>query len=170
MASGLKRSSADFFISAAVTESAANTYTQDTLTLPLDSLSREVFVITGIVFNPGTPSAVVGVNTGTQCQITRNPSSSMIGLNDYNLIAEANESILSGTAELFAYDKAYGTQILESGKDYLDVVATPNMYFAAIGSNNVAATTSFVRIYGYRAVADVSTYSALIASELNAGQ
>lgn len=170
MAAGLKRTSSDFFISAGITESAANTFTEETLTLPLDSLSREVFVVTGIIFNPGTPSRVVGTETGTSVQLTRNTTNQMQTLADFNIIALANESILSGTAELFAYDKAYGTQILESGKDYLDVIATPNMYFAIQGSNNVAAVSGQVRIYGYRAVADVSTYSALVASELNAGQ
>ena len=170
MAAGLKRTSADFFISASVTESAANTYTEDVITLPLDSLSREVFVITGIIFNPATPSRIAGTETAVQVQLTRNTTTAMQSLADFNLIAEGNETILSLTAEGQLVSKAYGNQILESGKDYLDVIATPNMYFAAQGSGNVGATTSNARIYGYRAVADVSTYSALVASELNAGQ
>ena len=170
MPAGLKRSSADFFISASVSETAANTYTENEIVLPLDSLSREVFVITGVIFNPATPSRIAGTETDVQVQLTRNSSRDMIPLSEYNLIAEANETVISLTDEGQLTGKAYGNKILESGKDYLDIVATPNMYFATQGNNNTNATTSFMRVYGYRAVASVDTYSALVASELNSGQ
>ena len=56
---------------------------------------------------------------------------------------------------------------MDSGQDFVDVVATPNMAIAVIGNNNIGTLTSQLRVFGYRAVADVGTYSALIASELN---
>ena len=42
------------------------------------------------------------------------------------------------------------------------------MFMAVLGNNNTGPLTSDIRVYGYRAQADVSVYSALIASELNA--
>ena len=168
MASGLKRTSADFFVSAAVLESAPGTYTSLNITLPLNSLDREVFVITGILMDPATPVSLPNTQTSSQLQLTRNVATAMLTLADFNLIATSTESINGGAAEFDFFSKSYGNQINESGQDYVDVVATPNMFLGVIGANNPGALESSIRVYGYRARADVSVYSALIASELNA--
>ena len=168
MASGLKRTSADFFLSAQIVESAPNTFTSSTITMPLNALDREVFVITGIIFDPATPSAVPGTACDSNLQLTRQVATSILRLNAFNLIGRSVETILGGAAEFTFFSKSYGNQITESGQDYVDIVATPNMFLAVQGTNNVGALTSDVRVYGYRAKADVSVYSALIASELNA--
>jgi len=168
MASGLKRTSADFFVSAQVIESAANTFTSAQITLPLNSLDREVFVVTGIILDPATPSIVPGTSCDSSLQLTRQVATAMIPLSEFNLIATSTETILSGAAEHSFFSKTYGNQINESGQDYVDVVATPNMFLACQGGNNVGPLTSSVRVYGYRARADSAVYSALIASELNA--
>ena len=168
MATGLKRTSSDFFVSAQVTESAANTYTEIEMTLPLNALDREVFVITGILMDPATPTSVALTQTSSQLQLTRNSTAAMQTLADFNLISTSTESINGGVAEFDFFSKAYGNQITESGQDHVDVVATPNMFLAVQGANNVGALVSSIRVFGYRAKADVSVYSALIASELNA--
>lgn len=167
MPAGLKRSSNDFFISSSVTETAANTYTERQITLPLNSLDREVFVITGIILDPATPSTIPNTQCTTALQITRQSSAAMQNLSDFNLVATSAETILGGAAEFTFFSKSYGNQIDEMGQDFVDVIATPDMFLATIGANNVGATTSTVRVYGYRATADVSVYSALVASELN---
>jgi hypothetical protein len=167
MPAGLKRTSQDFFISSSVTESGIDTFTENQISLPLNSLDREVFVITGIIFDPATPSRVLGTESTVSVQLTRQSATGMQGLNEYNLVAYSAETILSGTAEFDLVSKSYGNQIDEMGQDYIDVIATPDMFLATEGAGNVAPTTSFVRVYGYRAQADVSVYSALVASELN---
>jgi hypothetical protein len=167
MAHGLKRTSSDFFVSAQITESALNTFTEALITLPLNSLDREVFVITGIILDPGTPSAVPATQTTSTLQLCRNLAGQQIRINDFNLIAESSESFIGGVAEFDFFSKTYGNQIMDSGQDFVDVVATPNMAIAVIGNNNIGTLTSQLRVFGYRAVADVGTYSALIASELN---
>ena len=88
-------------------------------------------------------------------------------LADFNLVATSSETVIGGAAEFTFFSKSYGNQIDEMGQDFVDVIATPDMFVAAQGTNNIAATTSAVRVYGYRAIADVSVYSALVASELN---
>ena len=168
MATGLKRTSSDFFISAQLDETAPNTFTTSTITLPLNALDREVFVITGIILDPGTPEAIPVTRTSVAMQLTRNVATVMVGLEDFNLIAHSIETIQGGVAEFDFFSRSYGNQINESGTDYIDVVATPNMFLSVQGAGNVAASGSALRIYGYRAKADVSVYSALIASELNA--
>jgi hypothetical protein len=167
MAHGLKRTSSDFFVSAQLTESAANTFTETTITLPLNSLDREVFVITGILLDPATPSSLPATQCTSRIQLTRNTAGASIDLNEFNLIGYSAETINGGVAEFDFFSKSYGNQIMESGQDYVDVVATPNMSIGVQGTNNVGAMISNLRVFGYRAVADVGTYSALIASELN---
>tara|TARA_R110000823_G_C15869351_1_gene494010 strand:- start:675 stop:1181 length:507 start_codon:yes stop_codon:yes gene_type:complete len=168
MASGLKRTSSDFFVSAKIIESAANTYTSSTITLPLNALDREVFVITGIIFDPGTPSNLPATQCDSNMQLTRQVATNIIRLSAFNLIGKSTETILGGVAEFDFFSKSYGNQQLESGQDYVDVVATPNMFLGILGNNNTGPLTSDIRVYGYRAKADVGVYSALIASELNA--
>jgi len=167
MAHGLKRTSSDFFVSSELVETAANTFTEATITLPLNSLDREVFVITGIILDPATPSSVPATTTTSTLQVTRNTAGAMINLSEFNLIATSSESIIGGAGEFSFFSKSYGNQIMDSGQEYVDVVATPNMSIAIQGANNVGPLTSALRVFGYRAVADVGTYSALIASELN---
>ena len=168
MASGLKRTSSDFFVSAKVIESAANTYTSSTITLPLNALDREVFVITGIIFDPATPSIIPGLLTDSNLQLTRQVATNILRMSAFNLIGKSTESFANGAAESNFFSKTYGNQQIESGQDYVDVVATPNMFLGVLGSNNSGPLTSDIRVYGYRAKADVGVYSALIASELNA--
>ena len=168
MASGLKRTSADFFVSAKVIESAADTYTESTITLPLNALDREVFVITGIIFDPATPSSLPGTQCDSNLQLTRQSATNILRLSAFNLIGKSVETILGGAGEFSFFSKSYGNQITESGQDYVDIVATPNMFLAVLGNNNTGPLTSDVRVYGYRAKADSAVYSALIASELNA--
>ena len=167
MPAGLKRSSSDFFVSALVTETGANTYTEAKITLPLNSLDREVFVITGILFDPATPSAVPDTQTDSIIQLTRQSAAAIVNLSDFNQIASSSESLIGGAAEFDFFSKTYGNQITDTGADYVDVVATPDMYVSVKGNNNTGALSSSIRVFGYRAVADVSVYSALVASELN---
>jgi len=167
MPAGLKRTSSDFFVSAGVTETAADTYTQQQISLPLNSLDREVFVITGIILDPATPSRVPATECTVSLQLTRQSATAMQTLAEFNLVATSSETVLGGAAEFAFFSKSYGNQIDEMGQDFVDVIATPDMFLAAQGTNNLGATTSHVRVYGYRATADVSVYSALVASELN---
>ena len=168
MASGLKRTSSDFFVSAKVIESAANTYTSSTITLPLNALDREVFVITGIIFDPATPSNLPATQCDSNLQLTRQVATNILRMSAFNLIGKSTETILGGAAEFDFFSKTYGNQQIESGQDYVDVVATPNMFLGVLGNNNTGPLTSDIRVYGYRAKADSAVYSALIASELNA--
>ena len=167
MAHGLKSTSNDFFVSAQIVESAANTFTEITLNLPLNSLDREVFVITGIILDPATPNPIPATVTDSFLQLTRNVSGALLTISDFNTIATSVESIIGGVAEFDFFSKSYGNQIMDSGQDYVDVVATPNMAVAVQGVNNLLPLTSNLRVFGYRAKADVGTYTALIASELN---
>ena len=165
MAHGLKRTSSDFFVSAQLQESAINTFTEALITL--NSLDREVFVITGIIMDPGTPTSVPATQTDSFLQLTRNTAGAITNISEFNCIAISVESINGGVAEFDYFSKTYGNQIMDSGQEFVDIVATPNMSIAVQGNGNLGLLTSNVRVFGYRAIADVGTYSALIASELN---
>ena len=168
MANGLKRTSTDFFVSAQIIESAANTFTTQQINLPLNSLDREVFVITGIILDPATPNSIPATQTSSGLILSRQEPTAFGSMADFNTISLSVESINGGAGEFDFFSKSFGNQILDTGSDYIDVVATPDMFLSVLGVNNAGALVSSCRVFGYRATADVSVYSALIASELNA--
>ena len=167
MPAGIKRTSSDFFVSASITESAPNTFTELQVTLPLNSLDREVFVITGILMDPGTPTSIPNTQTTSTLQLTRQRAGETQNLGDFNLIAISSESQNGGAAEFDFFSKTYGNQIMDSGQDFVDIVATPDMFVGVLGNNLTASLKSSLRVFGYRGQADVSVYSALVSSELN---
>ena len=168
MAAGLKRTSQDFFVSAQITESAPNTFTTLEMTLPLNSLNREVFVITGIILDPATPTSIPATQTSSSLTLSRQLPTAFAGIGSFNTIALSSESINGGAAEFDFFSKSFGNQITDTGADYIDIVATPNMFLAVVGANNAGPLVSSARVFGYRATAEVGVYTALIASELNA--
>ena len=54
----------------------------------------------------------------------------------------------------------------ESTMDYIQVVATNDMFLQILGGNNAAPKTANVKVYCARAKADSATYAALVQSEL----
>jgi len=168
MAHGLKRTSPDFFVSASLTESALNTFTTTEISLPLNSLDREVFVITGIILDPATPSSVAAAQTTSAMTLSRQEPTAIVGIGSFNTIALSADSIQGGVTEFDFFSKTYGNQITDTGHDHVDVVATPNMFLAVQGTNNLSPLNSQCRVFGYRAQAETGVYSALITSELNA--
>ena len=165
---GLKRTSLDFFVSAQITESGANTFTTQEISLPLSSLTREVFVITGIVLDPATPNSIALTQTTSALLLSRQEPTALQDISAFNTIAVSSESINGGVSEFDFFSKSFGNQVTDTGTDYVDVIATPNMFLSVQGTNNNGALVSSCRVYGYRAVAEVGVYTALIASELNA--
>ena len=165
MAKGLKRTSELLAFGEFVVETGANTFTQGQITLPLNSLDREVFVVTDVLFHMRDPDLVGGADSAINVQVTKSSQTALQQISNFDVIATKVLSIQNGTV---GFEQRAAPQGNTTGTmlDYVAIVATENMFVALQGTGNAGVKDASVRIIGYRAQADGGTYSALIASEL----
>jgi len=163
----LKKNTEIMNLGGAVTEAAPNTFTQAEISLPLDSLSREVFVVTDVWVDASLPETIPATNTSCQVQVTRTSQTSIINCDDPDLIGLRAEHILGGVGEFSYADSRFPGFVDGSGKEPISIIATPNFFVAVQGGNNVAIKQGNVRLTGFRAVADSAVYSALLAEQIN---
>ena len=167
MVKGLKSPSSPVTVSFSVPESAPNTYTQERINLALNVLDQEVFVVTGVNLDVLPPSAVAGVDTRCRGQLSTTSRTTMGSLSSTNIVAIARDDIMA--AGFVDAGVGFSASFGESpaiGMDYLAIIATNDFFVAVQGTNNVGASAMTGKLYGYRAIADASTFAALTQSEL----
>lgn len=167
MPKGLKQTSSTVAIGFSVTESAANTYTQQQVDLNLSPLDREVFVVLAVNLDGSSPDAITAVNTAVNGQLTTTSQTAQVNISDSNCIAKRHERIrAAGFAD---GGVAFSEQALETPPatlEYIGIIATNDFFVAVEGSNNLSAKTLAGKLYGYRAVATADIYAALVQSEV----
>ena len=99
MAKAYKITSDPFFVNGSITESAANTYTQAEISLPLDSLNQEGVLVHAVYFTSTEPERVVNAKTVCALQVSSTSKTDIVGANDANLIARRQLIVLGGAAE-----------------------------------------------------------------------
>jgi hypothetical protein len=162
---GFKKTSDIIAVSFGLTESAANTYTQEEIALQLDVLNNEIFVVLATDINPETPELVPGSTTATNSAVTATSSATMANLSDSNCIARAQLVIRSAGGEAVPFSRA-AEEAYAANLDYIALISTNNFFVSVQGSNNAAARSVSGRVWGYRARADATTYAALVQSEV----
>ena len=164
---GFKKTSDLIEISFGVTESAANTFTQEEVALQLDVLNNEVFVVLAIDLNPSAPDAGAATNTVTGCSVTSTSQTAVQNLSNSNTLADAQLAIrAAGFIDSGIGFTRQAGETYMGDLDYIGLIATNNFFVQIAGANNVAAKSVQGRMYGYRAKADASTYAALVQSEV----
>jgi hypothetical protein len=169
MPKGLKETSSLITIGAAVTESAANTFTQVQIDLQLNPLDNEVFVVQSIDLNL-TPPDYDGVRSTDVFGSLSTVSRTTIGtLADTNVMAVARDSIqvdeVSPTPNAVAFSRMSG-ETPATALEYLGIIATNDFFLQVQGNDNQNAKNMTAKVYGYRAKADSAIYAALVQSEL----
>jgi len=167
MPKGLKQTSSPVSIGFSVTESAANTFTQNQIDLNLSPLDREVFVVLAVNLDPSNPDALAGVNTDTKSGLTTTSQSTIPSLADANCLARSTHAIRA--AGFVDGGVAFVNQALEtppSTLEYIGIIATNDFFVQVEGTNNAAAKGVSGKLYGYRAVATADIYAALVQSEV----
>ena len=162
---GYKWTSETFTIREAVTESAANTFTEQTVNLNLDSLSREILVIQRCDLDVAYPDGVPGTYTSVQMSLANTVQTAVINIDDPDCIASANAVIVSGAP---GDSVGFSEQMPESvniSDQPLFLVATDNLYLGIKGLNNTNAKSGYMVLHARRAKADASTYSAILTSQ-----
>lgn len=167
MPTGLKQTSSIVAISESVTESAANTYTQQQVSLDLSPLDNEVFVVLAIDLNPQFPDAIAAVDTSVQAAVSTTSRATMGFIEDNNILASSSTAIRA--AGLVDGGVGFSQQALETPPatlEYIGIIATNDFFLAVQGSNNASAKTVGCRLWGYRARANADIYAALVQSEV----
>ena len=162
-----KKTSEMVTISASVTESAANTFTQQQIDLQLDPLNNEVFVVQAINLDVTPPDCVAGTNTQANGSVSTTSRTAIGSLADSQVMAVANDFIRmdAGSIDGAAFSRTAGETPTADMK-YIGIIATDNAFLQVQGGNNTSAKTLFARLYGFRARASSSVYAALVQSEL----
>ena len=167
---GLKRTSSPLQISAQITETAPNVFTDLEIPLTLNVLDNEVFVVTMINLDVDSPdlTAVLGRNHVTST-LSSTAMTSVGSIANSNVIGAANRALeqmdVAGLPFVTFWDRE-DPLFAAVSEDYLGIIATNNMFLNIQGGGNLIAKKVRVRVYGYRASASSSVYAALVQSEL----
>ena len=166
MPKGLKETSSIITVGAEVIESAANTFTSQQVDLQLNPLDNEVFVVYGVDLDVLEPNLVPGADTTIKASVSTTERTDVGNLAASNVLAINRIEIQApGAGDVsrgqFSSDSGPATQL-----EYLGIIATNDFFLNIEGTNNTAARSATVRLYGVRARADASVYAALVQSEL----
>jgi hypothetical protein len=167
MPRGLKQTSSTIAIGFSATETAANTFQQSAIDLNLSPLDNEVFVVLAIDLNPFTPDALAGLNTAVRASVTSTSQSTNVTLADSNCLAVVETHIkASGFVDSGVGFQTSGMETPPANLEFIGIIATNDFFCQVLGENNVTARGVTGKMYGYRARADASIYSALVQSEV----
>lgn len=164
MPTGLKRSSSTVAIGFDVTESAANTFTQQAIDLNMSPLDREVFVVTAINLDPSAPDMIPGTSTATSCSLSTTSQTAITNLSNANCLAAAKLDIRSSGVTAVSFSRQVETPA--ATLDYLGIIATNDFFIGISGTANTGAKSIAGKLYGYRARATADIYAALVQSEV----
>jgi len=159
---GFKKTSDMIAISFSAASTVVDTYAEEEISLQLDVLNNEIFVVLAIDLNPSTPQAVGGTNTNTAAAVSSTSQPTIGKLSNSNVLAVAELNIRDGLVPF----QRLAQESYVGDLDYIGLISTNN-FFVGIDSANTGSThTVRGRIFGYRAKADASTYAALVQSEV----
>ena len=161
----LKKTSEVITISAAIDESAANTFTQSQVDLQLNPLDQEVFVVLAIDLNPAAPECITNTNTEVRGSVSVTSRTTVGSIADSNVLAEGSLAIRSDPVAAVGFSRM-PTEAPLAQLDYIGIIATNDFFLQVQGTNNSSAKSMNARLWGYRAKADAATYAALTQSEI----
>ena len=163
----LKKTSSEVQISAGLTETAPNTFSQLEVDLSLSPLDNEIFVVTAIDLDLQAPDALAGTDTDFTAYVSTTSQTATVGIDNSNVLTSSRKDIRAGgfVDGGVAFDQQ-GMTSPPGETMVIGYIATNNFFLGCQGNNNLVAKRANVRVYGYRARADAATYAALVQSEV----
>lgn len=184
MPKGLKQTSSPIQVStsAEVTaDPAASQFISKRIDLQLNPLDNEVFVVTGVKIDWSNPLSAVDTSTlgvldlTQRCSVSTTEQTTYEGVRSPSVIAASQidaQTYIPLTGSDFVYYTAMEQNAMDAppaSMDYLQIIATNDFFVNLfVGEKYFLGSVMAVdvRVYGYRATADSSTYAALVQSEL----
>jgi hypothetical protein len=165
----LKKTSEIVAIGFDITESAANTFTQEQVNLQLSPLDQEVFVVVAVDLDPSPPDNVTGTNTAVEMSVSSTSLTGVGNLNQSQVIANTKIQIESEAGALPGVGIGFTRTSLDTPQGelgYISIIATNDFFIQLKGRNNGAAKAGFGRMWGFRAKLDAAGYAAVVQSEV----
>ena len=167
MVKGLKETSSLISIGFTAGEIAPNTFTQTQVDLQLNVLDNEVFIVYAVDLDVGAPDAISGVDTRMSTSLSTTSRTALGDLGDSNVIATLIHQIrAAGFVDGGVSFTSGSTESPATQLPYLAIIATNNFFIQVQGAGNLTPHGMDGKLYGVRARADSSIYSALVQSEL----
>lgn len=165
MPKGLKQTSSLITISSSVTESAIDTFTQARVDLQLNPLDNEVFVVQAINMDPSPPDIQTNLNSFVTCSMSTNSRTTVGTLADTAVLSAASRDIRADAVSAVSFEQT-SMETPPAALEYIGIISTNDFFLQILGGNNLQTKDLRVKVYGYRARADASTYAALVQSEV----
>ena len=181
MLKGLKPDSELLFISQELTLPDGGTAVDLEVNLPLNTLERQVFVVTDVMaYVEGGWSGQTGAAPNNTIDFSWSVASVDLSTtlgsgvtgnigNPRVLAAAGGECNIGATGIVNWREWGTNNATTGTGSDYLGIIATPD-FFIRGQYNDALATSSarlYVRVVGYMAIASADTYAALVTQEVN---
>lgn len=152
-------------------------YSQAEIGLPLNALERQVWVVTDVQIDCELLNfdAALGGEKQIVGGVYRTSQTANLGIDDPDAIATLAYNTIQGGAANLGTGAAQMTRFPDetssgTSRDYLCIISTPDFFVGGAYATTTGGAPNralHVRITGYQATADVGTYSALIAEEIN---
>ena len=143
------------------------------VSLPLNTLDREIFVVTDIQMDAEPiPVPQAPGNTVTLLASLNKIGTAVRTINDPQCVGSLRRQAQSTPADAPMFQESFLPNESTSGtsSDFITIIATPDYVLAGSYATTGGATANravFARITGYRAKADADVYAALVTEELN---
>lgn len=141
------------------------------VTLPLSSLDREIFVVTDIQMDNEALIVPAAPGTATLLASVNKTLTAVQGIDQPNCIGNIRRDVES-TAFSSVFQESFHPMEASTGgsADYIGIIATPNFVLAGSFTTSAGGAGNrkvYARITGFRAKADADTYAALVTEEIN---
>jgi hypothetical protein len=181
MLSGLKANSETLFISQELDLPDTGLAVTREVTLPLNTLERQVFVVTDIMayITDSTGQGVMLPNQDIDASWSVSsvnlesviPAGATGNIGNPRVLAAGGYKKSIGASGVEQLYREWGTDNSTTGtpSDYLGIIATPDFFIRGqfLCANGGASGDLYVRIVGYMAIASADTYAALVTQEVN---
>ena len=169
MPKAYKITSDPFFVNGSITQSAVDTFTQEEISLPLDSLNQEGIIVHAVYWTSSEPGRIPNAQSLVSMQLTSTSQSASVNANNANLISR-RELIMAGGAAEFSGPHVVdfiGSESPYTDADNLMLIATDNVFLGVGSVNQVAVKSAFFRMVCSRIKLTSSAYAAMVTNELS---
>ncbi len=168
LASHFKKMSNIFTINVGLTESAAHTFTTESVTLNVDPLSQEVIVVLAADIDVQGVNLIATKRTTVNASISTTTRTTVGGLESSNVIANKTTTIVADAANAVSFESQHPDSPASNALEWIGLVATDDIHLNIEGSSDqTSAGTMQARLWCIRAqVKDAGVYAALVQSEL----
>ena len=163
---GMTATSSIITVSGRVDELLPNTFVTEVVTLGLNPLDQEAFIVYAVQSDIAPPDAIAGTNTGVTMTLSTTPRTSTGGLHDNNVFHQHVLQIRSGGPGDTVSFSQTGPDSASGDLPYIAIIATSNFSVNLQGFNNANTTIGQFKVYGQRIRLSAAQYAALVQSEL----